>query len=83
MKSILKLPNGKLGKRYEGNTDQIEVVAILEAVEKPHNPLCPAGGMNQRSGFEKITFSADMSLLSFPQHIGLTQLEEKDIDYFG
>ena len=43
---------------------QIEVVAILEAVVKPDDPVCAPWGANERGGLKQVAFRANVSFLA-------------------
>ena len=49
----------------KNETDKVQVIPILEAVEKANNPLCATGGADQRGVFQDVPLRADMSLLTF------------------
>jgi hypothetical protein len=55
-------------------TYKVEVVSVLEAVEKPYNPFCSIRIRHQSGSLEHISFRPDMSLLTLPQHIRFAQL---------
>ena len=53
---------------------QIEVVAILEAIVKPDDPVCAPWRANERGGLKQVAFRANVSFLALTQHIDLPQL---------
>ena len=53
---------------------QIEVVAILEAVVKPDDPVCAPWRADERGGLKQVAFRANVSFLALTQHIDLAQL---------
>lgn len=56
------------------DTDQIQMIAILERVVHLDNPLSASGRYNQRSGPENIALGPNMPLLTFAEHVRLPQL---------
>lgn len=53
---------------------QIEVVAILEAVVKPDDPVCAPWRTNERGGLKQVAFRPNVAFLALTQHIDLSQL---------
>lgn len=53
---------------------QIEMVAILKAVEKLYYPFGTSGGIDEGGRSQQVALRPHMSFLSFPQHVRLSQL---------
>ena len=66
--------NGEGSGGGENKTYQIEVIAILEAVVKLHNPLSATWRRYECSGLQDIALGTYVTFLSLAQHVRLTEL---------
>lgn len=56
------------------DSHQIQMVAILKAIEEPYDPFCTAGVTNKSGCLQNVPLGSDMAFLTLSQHVCLTQL---------